>query len=99
MPDQTGFLEPIPLEWTCEDLSHFVFGRGDMVLYTSMYACLWKEIQRVTTEAQQAALITKCMEGGCQSAVSSHAQALFTQVGHQCTPTTIVRRMIQHKCL
>ena len=94
-----GVLGANPVGMSREDLSHFVFGRSDMVLYTSMYACLWKEVQRVTTETQQAALITKCVEGGRKSAVSSHEEALFTKVGHQCTPTTIVRRTIERGAL
>ena len=48
MPDQTGYLETIPKHWSCEELSQFVFGRGGMVLYVSMYACLWKSVEAST---------------------------------------------------
>lgn len=96
MPDQTGYLTPIPRNWSCEELSYFVFGRGDMVLYVSMYACLWKSVQRGTTPQQQSVLVTSAMSGGSESEVGKQAQALFAETGHQCTMMTIVARMIQN---
>lgn len=96
MPDQTGYLEPIPKHWTCEDLSLFVFGRGDMVMYASMYACLWKEVERLTKPKQRVAIVDSAMVGGRESEVGKQARALFAETGHQCTPKTIIARMVQN---
>ncbi len=96
MPDQTGYLEPIPRGWTCEELSNFVFGRGDMAMYASMYACLWKSVERLTKPKQRATIIETAMVGGRESEVGKQARALFEETGHQRTPKTIIARMIRN---
>jgi len=95
MPDQTGYLETIPKHWSCEELSQFVFGRGDMVLYVSMYACLWRSVENSTTPKRQSAIIDSAIIGGRESEVGKQARALFEETGHQCTPKTIIARMVQ----
>ena len=96
MPDQTGYLETIPKHWSCEELSQFVFGRGDMVLYVSMYACLWKSVEASTKPKTRSAIIDSAMIGGRESEVGKQARALFDETGHQCTPKTIIARMVQN---
>ena len=96
MPDQTGYLETIPKHWSCEELSQFVFGRGDMVLYVSMYACLWKSVETSTKPEKRSAIIDSAMIGGRESEVGKQARALFDETGHQCTPKTIIARMVQN---
>jgi hypothetical protein len=96
MPDQTGYLETIPKQWSCEELSQFVFGRGDMVLYVSMYACLWKSVENSTKPERRSAIIDSAMIGGRESEVGKQARALFDETGHQCTPKTIIARMVQN---
>ena len=96
MPDQTGYLETIPKHWSCEELSQFVFGRGDMVLYVSMYACLWKSVEASTKPKRRSAIIDSAMIGGRESEVGKQARALFDETGHQCTPKTIIARMVKN---
>ena len=89
-------METIPKHWSCEELSQFVFGRGDMVLYVSMYACLWKSVEASTKPKMRSAIIDSAMIGGRESEVGKQARALFDETGHQFTPKTIVARMIQN---
>ena len=72
------------------------FGRDDMVLYVSMYACLWKSVERSTKPSQRAAIIDSAMIGGRESEVGKQARALFQEAGHQCTPKTIIARVVQN---
>ena len=96
MPDETVYLDTIPKQWSCEELSQFVFGRGDMVLYVSMNACLWKSVDKSTKPKRLSAIIGSTMIGGGGSEVGKQARALFEETGHQRTPKTIITRMVQN---
>lgn len=92
-PDQSNFFAPIPPHWSCEELSNFVFGRPDMALYASMYACLWKDV-RATSKKKWGAILD-ALSGGRESAVGQMARQKFYSLGHQCTPKTIVKTLVE----
>jgi hypothetical protein len=44
MADSHENVARLPTEWSSEEASSFVCGRGDWPFLTSMFMCLWKEV-------------------------------------------------------
>ena len=59
--DEHDFLSALPSDWTCRAASEFIFHRGDLALFISLWACLWHDW---SSEDAQSAATTAATRGG-----------------------------------
>lgn len=78
--DERQFLSAFPAAWTARDASEFVFGRGDLPLFVSMWACLWNDVPSIkaawaTAKAKGAPSASAASRGSGKSASVTEAEA------------------------
>jgi hypothetical protein len=98
--DERGHLAAFPDEWSAEEISEFLFGRGDLAMLASMWSCLWGDCfnasapsrgegdkEREEREANQEAFLAKLITSG---RYAETAEAMRQRDGHWSAPLLVV---------
>ena len=84
----------LELRWTAQDISFFLFGRPDRIVFLSMWACLWGDFFKKCKDKRKEddlLRIHASLESG-QFAV--HARAYQAKHGWPAHPTMICERVL-----
>ena len=85
-PDQGKHLEIFPPSWSAAELSRFVFGRPDLAILASCYACLWHDVREKFSEE-------KVMAAALSGSLERQAREVQKLCGHCGVPAWIVACM------
>ncbi len=87
--DQNEFLKVLPKTWSAADISNFIFGRPDWGIFVSVFACLMKDVFKITSCSRET-LIERLASPIFERA----AAELRTTSGHAVHPTIVMNRLL-----
>jgi hypothetical protein len=98
--DERGHLDAFPDIYSAKEISEFLFGRGDLAMLASMWACLWGDCfnapaasrgeddkERKERVANKEAFLASLITSG---RYAEKAEALHQRDGHWSTPVLVV---------
>ena len=88
--DQSNFLSAFDASMSAADVSNLVFGRKDWPMFVSLWACLMKDVFRVTSSTSDEALVLQTLRSPDYGSVSAE---LRDRHGHAVHPALVMQEL------
>ena len=94
MHDENLSANGIERAWSAQDISYFLFGRADRILFLSMWACLWGDFFKKCNDKGKQKDLLRIHASLLSGQFAVHARAYLAKHGWPAHPTMICERVL-----